>query len=67
MEMTISCKMLILIIFSGETPKPRGIAGQLARLIRRETGFVFNALVRRYDGLPFTAAYILDRLTEAGQ
>ena len=42
-------------------------AGQLARLIRRETGFVFNALVRRYDGLPFTAAYILDRLTEAGQ
>jgi len=36
--------------------------GQLARLIRRETGYVFDALVTRYDGLPFTAAYILERL-----
>jgi len=42
-------------------------AGQLARLIRRETGFVFDAQITRYDGLPFTAAYILDRLMEAGQ
>ncbi|MGE4539420.1 MAG: 2-oxoacid:acceptor oxidoreductase subunit alpha [Desulfovibrio sp.] len=37
-------------------------AGQLARLIRRETGYVFDALVTRFDGLPFTAAFILDRL-----
>lgn len=37
-------------------------AGQLARLIRRETGYAFDALVTRYDGLPFTAAYILQRL-----
>lgn len=36
--------------------------GQLARLIRRETGVVFDTLVTRYDGLPFTAAYILERL-----
>ena len=36
--------------------------GQLARLIRRETGYVFDALVTRYDGLPLTAAYILERL-----
>lgn len=36
--------------------------GQLARRIRQDTGFVFDALVTRYDGLPFTAAYILDRL-----
>jgi 2-oxoglutarate ferredoxin oxidoreductase subunit alpha len=37
-------------------------AGQLARLLRRETGCVFDGLVTRYDGLPFTAAYILERL-----
>ncbi len=36
--------------------------GQLARLLRRETGAVFDGLVTRYDGLPFTAAYILERL-----
>lgn len=42
-------------------------SGQLARLIRRETGYVFNAVITRYDGLPFTAAYILGKLTEAGQ
>ncbi len=28
--------------------------GQLANLIRRETGFEFKRAVRRYDGLPFT-------------
>ncbi|MDQ7835833.1 MAG: 2-oxoacid:acceptor oxidoreductase subunit alpha [Humidesulfovibrio sp.] len=33
--------------------------GQLARLIRQETGFRFKDLVLRYDGLPITAAYIL--------
>ncbi len=37
-------------------------AGQLARLVRRETGYVFDGSVNRYDGLPFTAAYILERL-----
>jgi len=36
-------------------------AGQLARLIRRDTGYVFDALITRYDGLPFTAAHILER------
>jgi 2-oxoglutarate ferredoxin oxidoreductase subunit alpha len=36
--------------------------GQLARLIRQETGFVFAHQILRYDGLPFTARYILDRL-----
>lgn len=37
-------------------------AGQLARLIRRETGYVFDGQVARYDGLPLTAAYICNRL-----
>jgi len=36
--------------------------GQLARLIRQETGFVFAQHILRYDGLPFTARYILDHL-----
>jgi 2-oxoglutarate ferredoxin oxidoreductase subunit alpha len=33
--------------------------GQLARLIRQETGFLFKDLVLRFDGLPITAAFIL--------
>ena len=37
-------------------------SGQLALLIRRETGFAFKEVVTRYDGLPVTAAYILERL-----
>jgi 2-oxoglutarate ferredoxin oxidoreductase subunit alpha len=36
--------------------------GQMARLIRRETGFKFPNIIRRYDGLPITPEYILDRL-----
>ena len=40
-------------------------AGQLANLIRRETGYVFDARVARYDGLPLTAAYIVSKLGEA--
>lgn len=36
--------------------------GQLARLIRRETGFSFDERVSRYDGLPITPEYILRRL-----
>jgi 2-oxoglutarate ferredoxin oxidoreductase subunit alpha len=37
-------------------------SGQLAKLIRQETGYAFGQVVTRYDGLPVTAAYILDRL-----
>jgi 2-oxoglutarate ferredoxin oxidoreductase subunit alpha len=36
--------------------------GQLARLIRRETGFHIRQKVLRYDGLPFTPEYILREL-----
>jgi 2-oxoglutarate ferredoxin oxidoreductase subunit alpha len=36
--------------------------GQMARLIRLETGFKIEERVLRYDGLPFTARYILDQL-----
>lgn len=36
--------------------------GQFAALLRQETGFVFDKQVLRYDGLPFTAQYILERL-----
>ncbi len=36
--------------------------GQFARLIKREAGFVIPSRIARYDGLPFTAHYILDRL-----
>ncbi|WP_243366873.1 2-oxoacid:acceptor oxidoreductase subunit alpha [Fundidesulfovibrio soli] len=35
---------------------------QLARLIRQESGYHFKDTVTRYDGLPLTARYILDRL-----
>ncbi|AGW13530.1 2-oxoacid:acceptor oxidoreductase subunit alpha [Megalodesulfovibrio gigas] len=37
-------------------------AGQLANCIRMETGFAMTQCITRYDGLPFTARYILDRL-----
>jgi 2-oxoglutarate ferredoxin oxidoreductase subunit alpha len=36
--------------------------GQLAQLIRRETGFVVKKRVLRYDGLPITPEYILRHL-----
>jgi 2-oxoglutarate ferredoxin oxidoreductase subunit alpha len=36
--------------------------GQLARLIRRETGFAVHSRVLRYDGLPITAEYIMREL-----
>jgi 2-oxoglutarate ferredoxin oxidoreductase subunit alpha len=36
--------------------------GQLARLIRRETGFDFHRRVLRYDGLPITPEYIIRAL-----
>lgn len=41
-------------------------AGQLERLIRRETGFSLHGHVRRYDGLPITAMYIVKHLKEDG-
>lgn len=37
--------------------------GQLAKLIRRETGFAVQRKVLRYDGLPLTAAEILRQLS----
>ncbi|MCB2188059.1 MAG: 2-oxoacid:acceptor oxidoreductase subunit alpha [Deltaproteobacteria bacterium] len=36
--------------------------GQLARLIRRETGLAMAGLISRYDGRPFTPDYILAHL-----
>ncbi|MFA6497754.1 MAG: 2-oxoacid:acceptor oxidoreductase subunit alpha [Desulfurivibrionaceae bacterium] len=36
--------------------------GQFAQLIQRETGFAMAVRIARYDGLPFTARYILERL-----
>lgn len=35
---------------------------QFSKLIRRETGFAMHNAILRYDGLPFTAQYILDGL-----
>lgn len=37
--------------------------GQMARLIRRETGFEIQRQIRRYDGLPITPEYILQALS----
>lgn len=39
--------------------------GQLAQLVRRETGFEAHQIISRYDGLPLTAAYIMDKLRSA--
>jgi 2-oxoglutarate ferredoxin oxidoreductase subunit alpha len=36
--------------------------GQLAQLIRKETGFVIKKRISRYDGLSITPQYILNRL-----
>jgi 2-oxoglutarate ferredoxin oxidoreductase subunit alpha len=38
------------------------VYGQLARLVRRETGFGAHRRVLRYDGLPITPEYILREL-----
>jgi 2-oxoglutarate ferredoxin oxidoreductase subunit alpha len=38
--------------------------GQLARLIRRETGFHIERLVLRYDGLPITPEFIVRALNQ---
>ena len=37
--------------------------GQLAHLIRRETGLSAHQNVLRYDGLAMTASYIMERFT----
>jgi 2-oxoglutarate ferredoxin oxidoreductase subunit alpha len=37
--------------------------GQFAGLLRRETGFHIEDMVLRYDGLPFTADYIRERVS----
>ncbi|MGQ9922056.1 MAG: 2-oxoacid:acceptor oxidoreductase subunit alpha [Desulfobacca sp.] len=37
--------------------------GQMARLIRQETGFAIKKQIRRYDGLPITPEYILQALS----
>jgi len=36
--------------------------GQLARLIRQETGIKVNGMILRYDGRPITPAYIVEEL-----
>lgn len=38
--------------------------GQMAGLIRRETGFEIKHLVLRYDGLPLSPEYILQQLAD---
>jgi 2-oxoglutarate ferredoxin oxidoreductase subunit alpha len=38
--------------------------GQMARLIRRETGFQIDERILRYDGLPITSEYILRQLKQ---
>jgi 2-oxoglutarate ferredoxin oxidoreductase subunit alpha len=40
--------------------------GQLAGLIRRETGFATPHHVLRYDGLPITPQYIFEALKSQG-
>ena len=40
--------------------------GQLARLIRAETGREIQRKILKYDGRPFTAGYIIERLRREG-
>jgi 2-oxoglutarate/2-oxoacid ferredoxin oxidoreductase subunit alpha len=39
-------------------------SGQFAGIVRKETGYAPDAHIRRYDGLPFTAGYIVRALME---
>jgi 2-oxoglutarate/2-oxoacid ferredoxin oxidoreductase subunit alpha len=39
-------------------------SGQFAGIVRKETGYTPDAHIRRYDGLPFTAGYIVRALKE---
>ncbi|MDF1515837.1 MAG: 2-oxoacid:acceptor oxidoreductase subunit alpha, partial [Anaerolineae bacterium] len=38
--------------------------GQLANLIRMRTGITVDGLISKYDGRPFRASFIVDRLKE---
>jgi 2-oxoglutarate ferredoxin oxidoreductase subunit alpha len=59
-------KFLGYLESAGEVVCVEGNAyGQLARLIRRETGFGVHRRVLRYDGLPITPEYILRELGRA--
>ena len=59
----VPAQFLDILQASGKVVCVEGNAtGQFARLIRRESGFAITERVGRYDGLPFTARYILDRL-----
>ena len=56
-------QFLDLLQASGKVVCVEGNAtGQFARLIRGESGFAIPARITRYDGLPFTARYILKGL-----
>jgi len=39
-------------------------SGQLARLIRTETGIKVNGRILKYDGRPFTPAYVAERVSK---
>lgn len=53
---------------AGKTVCVEGNAqGQWARLLRRETGFAVSQRIGRYDGLPLTPTYILERISEYDQ
>jgi 2-oxoglutarate ferredoxin oxidoreductase subunit alpha len=41
--------------------------GQLARLIRAETGIESTAMILKYDGRPITPSYIVDHLLKEGE
>lgn len=59
----IPAQFLDILKAAGEIVCVEGNAtGQFARLIQREAGFAIPGRIGRYDGLPFTARYILDRL-----
>ena len=59
----VPAQFLDILQAAGEVVCVEGNAtGQFARLIQRETGFFILTRIGRYDGLPFTAGYILDRL-----
>lgn len=59
----VSAQFLDILQAAGMVVCVEGNAtGQFARLIQREAGFAIPGRIARYDGLPFTARYILERL-----
>lgn len=59
----VPSQFLDILQTAGEVVCVEGNAtGQFSRLIQRETDFFILTRIERYDGLPFTAGYILDRL-----